>query len=88
MIGVTDLNDKPKIEEIIFVSGEIINDARLEVDAPALPGFMAIVCQELSEATQYIALSSIQSLTMKNKEIIRFSPEYYITPEATIKVRN
>ena len=85
---MTDLNDKPKIEEIIFVSGEIINDARLEVDAPALPGFMAIVCQELSEATQYIALSSIQSLTMKNKEIIRFSPEYYITPEATIKVRN
>lgn len=88
MIGVTEMNQKPKIEEIIFVSGEIINDARLEVDAPALPGFMAIVSQDLKEATQYVALSSIQSLTMKNKEIVRFSPDYYITPTPTIKVRN
>ncbi len=88
MIGVTEMNEKPTIEEIIFVSGEIINDARLEVDAPALPGFMAITSQELKESTQYIALSSIQSFTMKNKEIVRFSLDHYVTPELTIKVRN
>lgn len=85
---MTEKDDKPKIEEIIFVSGEIINDARLEVDAPALPGFVAIVSQDLKEATQYVALSSIQSFTMKNKEIVRYSLECYVTPEATIKVRS
>ena len=82
------MNQKPKIEEIIFVSGEIITNARLEVDAPSFLGFMAIVSQDLKEATQYVALSSIQSLTMKNNEIVRFSPDYYITPTPTIKVRN
>lgn len=88
MTGVTKLSDKPMIERIVFVNGEIINNARLEVDAPALPGFMAIVSSASSEATQYVALSTIKSITMKNKEIACFSPEYYITPEATIKVRN
>lgn len=83
-----EVSEKPKIEEIIFLSGEIINDAIIETDAPTLPGFMALVSQELKQATQYVALSSIQSLTMKNNEIMRFSPEHYITPEATIKVRN
>lgn len=85
--GVTEIKQKPKIEEIIFVSGEIITNARLEIDAPALPGFLAIISKDLKESTQYIALSSIQSLTIKNNEIMRFSPERYIVPEATIKVR-
>lgn len=88
MIGVTEMNQKPKIEEIIFLSGEIINDAQIEIDAPTLPGFLAIVSQELKESTQYIALSSIQSLTMKNKEIGRLSLEHYLSPEMTIRVRN
>ena len=78
---------KPKIEEIILLSGEIINDASLEIEAPRLPGFVAIVSQELKDSTQYISLSSIQSLTMKNNEIGSTSPSYYITPEQTIEVR-
>lgn len=85
---MTEKSDKPKIEEIILDSGEVINSARLEVDAPALPGFMAIMSSEYREATRYVALSSILSITIKNREISRFSPEYYITPEATIRVRN
>ena len=79
---------KPKIEEIIFLSGEILNDVQIEIDAPTIPGFMAIVSQDLSKATAYIALGSIQSITMKNEEICRFLPTNWISPEATIRVRN
>lgn len=80
--------EKPIIEEIILLSGEIITNARLEICAPRLPGFMAIVSQELKNSTQYVALSAIQSFTMRNEEIDSTSLSHYATPEIEVKVRN
>lgn len=87
---MTEMNQKPMIAEIILVSGEIINDARLEVNAHSLPGFIAIVDQRTSDATRYIALSAIESITMMNTELARFKTgrfSHYVSPEVTIKAR-
>lgn len=89
---MTEMNQKPKIEEIILVNGEIINDARVEVDAFPLPGFMAIVDQRTSGVTRYVTLSSILSFSMMNTEIARFKKERtlerYLSPVATKIVRD
>lgn len=81
------MGDYPVIKEIVLVNGEIINDAQLEIDAPTLPGFMAIRSRDLKEATQYLALSSIRSITMKNDEVRRTTPRLYMSPEESVRVR-
>ncbi len=78
--------ERPIIEEIILLSGEIITNARLEICAPRLPGFIAIVSQELKSSTQYISHSAIQSFTMRNDELDSTSPTYYLTPGYKVKV--
>lgn len=78
--------EKAKIAEIILLSGETITDATLEIDAPRVPGFIAIQSQSLKEATEYVALAAISSMTVKNAELVKTSPAYYFSPEQKVKV--
>lgn len=78
--------EKPIIDEIILLSGESFVDARLEIEAPRVPGFMAIESQRLKDSTEYIALTAISSLTIKNDELRKTSPAYYFSPELKVKV--
>lgn len=81
------MTEKPMIREIILVTGEIINDAILETDAERIPGFLAIQSQQYKETTEYIALSAVSSMAIKNEELVRFSGEY-LSPVATVKVKS
>lgn len=60
--------DKPILLEIVPVKGEPITGARVQYEAPGIPGFLAIESQEVKGATQYIALSNIASFTVINEE--------------------
>ena len=60
--------DKPILLEIVQVKGEPIIGARVQWEAPEIPGFLAIESQEVKGATQYIALSNIASFTVINEE--------------------
>lgn len=79
-------HEKPIIDEIILVTGEKIEDARLQIEAQRLPGFIAIESQQLREATEYISHSAILSFTIRNEELMNTSPAHYFTPEQKIKL--
>ena len=78
--------EKPIIEEIILVTGETFINARLEIEAQRLPGFIAIESQRLKDATEYISHSAISSFTIRNDELMKTSPAYYFSPELKVKV--
>lgn len=78
--------EKPIIDEIILVTGETFVDARLQIDAQRVPGFIAIESQRLKDATEYISHSAISSFTVRNDELMKTSPAYYFSPELKVKV--
>lgn len=61
--------EKPILLEIVQVKGEPIIGARVQIEAPNIPGFLAIESQDVKGATQYIALSNIASFTAINEEV-------------------
>lgn len=78
--------EKPIIDEIILITGETFTDARLQIDAQRVPGFIAIESQRLKDATEYISHGAISSFTVRNDELMKTSPAYYFSPELKIKV--
>ena len=78
--------EKPIIDEIILITGETFTDARLQIDAQRVPGFIAIESQRLKDATEYISHGAISSFTVKNDELMKTSPAHYFTPEQKVKV--
>ena len=78
--------EKPIIEEIILVTGETFINARLQIEAQRVPGFMAIESQRVKDSTEYIALTAISSFTIRNDELMKTSPAYYFSPELKVKV--
>lgn len=60
--------DKPILLRIIMKTGETIAGARLQYQAPKIPGFLAIESQRVKYATMYIALDNIASFTVLNDE--------------------
>lgn len=78
--------EKPIIDEIVLLSGETFTDARLQIEAQRVPGFMAIESQRVKDSTEYIALTAISSFTVKNAELMKTSPAYYFSPELKVKV--
>ena len=78
--------EKPIIEEIVLITGETFINARLEVEAQSLPGFIAIESQRIKDAAEYISLNAISSFTIKNSELEKTSLTRYITPGQTIKI--
>lgn len=78
--------EKPIIEEIVLITGETFTDARLQIDAQRVPGFIAIESQRLKDATEYISHSAISSFTVRNDELMKTSPAYYFSPEQKVKV--
>ena len=78
--------EKPIIDEIILITGETFTDARLQIDAQRVPGFIAIESQRLKDATEYISHGAISSFTVRNDELMKTSPAYYFSPEQKVKV--
>ena len=78
--------EKPIIEEIVLVTGETLTDAKLQIEAQRLPGFIAIESQRCRNATEYISHRAISSFTVRNEELEKTSPAHYFTPEQKIKV--
>ena len=76
--------EKPILLKIILKKGESIDGARLQIEAPYIPGFLAIESQKIKYATTYIALDNIASFTLLNDEAcnIRFS-----FPSERVKVK-
>ena len=67
--------EKPILLKIVLKKGATIDGARLQLNAPKLPGFLAIESQEYKRATTYIALDNIASFTLIDDEAcnIRFA---------------
>lgn len=80
------MRDKTIIEKIVFLSGFVMKNAILEVEAQRVPGFIAIQSQCIEDATEYISLASISSMTIKNDELEKTSPAYYFSPEQKVKI--
>ena len=78
--------EKPIIDEIVLTTGETFTDARLQIDAQRVPGFIAIESQRLKDATEYISHGAISSFTVRNDELMKTSPAHYFTPEQKVKV--
>ena len=78
--------EKPIIDEIVLTMGETFTDARLQIDAQRVPGFIAIESQRLKDATEYISHGAISSFTVRNDELMKTSPAYYFSPEQKVKV--
>lgn len=78
--------EKPIIDEIVLTTGETFTDARLQIDAQRVPGFIAIESQRLKDATEYISHGAISSFTVRNDELMKTSPAYYFSPEQKVKV--
>lgn len=78
--------DKTRIDRITLVSGKNITDAILEIEAPRIPGFMAIQSQKVENAVEYIALSDVSSFTIRNTELAKTPSSYYFSPELKVKL--
>ena len=72
--------DKAKIAEIVLQSGELLTDVTLETEAPRVPGFIALQSKQLRNSTVYVALTAIETITVKNEELMKTSPAYYFAP--------
>ena len=70
---------QPKIDEIVLTNGETFIDARLNMTAQTLPGFIAIN-GELKDTVRYVSVNAISSILIKEKELSLFSPDYYLNP--------
>ena len=77
--------DKPILLEIVQVKGEPVIGARVQWEAPEIPGFLAIESQEVKGATQYIAYSNIASFTVVNEEACNITSSF---PTPKVKVKN
>lgn len=76
--------DKPILLEIVPIKGEPITGARVQYEAPEIPGFLAIESQEVKGATQYIAYSNIATFTVINEEAYNITSSF---PVPKVKVR-
>lgn len=63
------MSDKPILVEIVRYKGDKITGARVQHEAPEIPGFLAIESPEIKGATQYIALSNIADFTAIDEEL-------------------
>lgn len=77
--------DKPILLEIVPVKGEPITGARVQYEAPEIPGFLAIESPDVKGATQYIAYSNIASFTVINEEAYNVVSSF---PTPKVKVKN
>ena len=77
---------KPIFTEIKLLNGETIINATLETEAPTLSGFIALI-EEENRSVKYIALASIISFSMTRDDLTLITPEHYLTPTMTIKLR-
>ena len=60
--------EKPILLKIVLKKGAPIDGARLQLDFPKIPGFLAIESQEIKRATTYIALDNIASFSLIDDE--------------------
>jgi len=75
---------KPVLLRLELRSGKPIDGARVQYEAPEIPGFLAIESKEYSNATQYISLNEITSFTTLNEEVCNVTS---CIPVATIKAK-
>ena len=62
--------EKPILLKIVLKKGASIEDARLQLEAPKIPGFLALESQNIRHATDYIALDNIASFTLMDCETV------------------
>jgi len=60
--------EKPILLKIVLKKGSAIDGARLQLDVPKIPGFLAIESQSIKHATDYIALDNIASFSVIDYE--------------------
>lgn len=60
--------EKPILLKIVLKKGATIDGARLQLDVPKIPGFLAIESQTIKHATDYIALDNIASFSVIDYE--------------------
>ena len=73
--------NKPIILRLTLKTGFPVDGARVQVEAPRIPGFLAIESQDYRNATQYIALDNIATLTALDDELCNinsFVPPYEV----------
>jgi len=70
--------DKPILLRITQKTGEVIDGARLQWQAPKIDGFLAIESKEITHATTYIALDNIASFSVLDEEIINIMDSFPI----------
>lgn len=59
----------PVLLDIIQHTGEPISGARLNLNAPTIPGFIAIENPHIRHSTKYIRLGNIASFSILDQEI-------------------
>ena len=74
--------EKPILLKIALKKGDTILGARLQIEAPKIPGFLAIESQDYKRATTYIALDNIASFTLIDDEAPNIRQSF-----APVKVR-
>ena len=81
---------KLQITEIEFFDGERIVNAIIDMDAPRLPGFIAINSRNVSvkDAADYISVNAIKKMTIKHDEIMKDANGYYFSPDMRVRVTN
>lgn len=76
--------DKPIILRLTLKCGLPIDGARVQYEAPEIPGFLPIESQDYKNATQYIALDNIASFTALNEELCNIR---CCVPTAVVKTK-
>lgn len=61
--------ENPILLRIVQKTGLPIDIARIDYNAPVIPGFLAIESQDIRHVTQYIAFDNIASFTVLAEEI-------------------
>lgn len=59
---------KPVILRIRLKSGNYMQGFRVQIDAPKIDGFLALVNNELPNSTKYVNLNEIEYFTVVNQE--------------------
>lgn len=75
--------EKPILLKIILKKGSAIDGARLQLEVPKIPGFLAIESQDVKHATTYLALDNILSFSVIDYEtpnIVRCFPAVKVKP--------